>query len=365
MKARVFVLQEFNQPLVEQMVLIPDLLSGQVLIKLKASGVCGSDLHMWQGEDSRTELPMILGHEGIGAVAGIGGRKHTVDGSELHEGELVFWNRGISCGHCYYCTVLKEPSFCPNRKVPGINIPMAVPPYLNGCYADYIILDSGADIWKVPQTIDPAVLVAASCSGATAAHGFDLVRPALGATAVIFGPGPLGLFATAYAQKYGASQIILIGGSQGRLEMGCYFGATTLLNRKALSVAERRARIMELTAGRGVDLAVEASGSGTALQEAIGLTRMGGTVLSIGLSQPGGAFQFDGFNDLTRRNLHLQGVWVSDTRHAYQALNLVLSAPERFARLVTHRFPLKDVNQALQAVASRKAIKAVLLPELG
>jgi threonine dehydrogenase-like Zn-dependent dehydrogenase len=366
MNARVYVLQEFNKPLVEQSIPIPELLPGQVLVKLKASGVCGSDLHMWKGEDSRTRLPMILGHEGIGTVAGIGGKKCAADGSELREGDLVFWNRGISCGYCYYCAVLKEPSFCQNRKVPGINVPMGVPPYLNGCYADHVILDAGTNILKVPQTaIDPSVLVAASCSGATAAHGFDIVRPNLGETVVIFGPGPIGLFSAAYAKKYGAGEIVLIGGSEVRLEMGSQFGATTLLNRKKLTAAERQERIMELTSGRGADLIIEASGSGDALREAIGLARMGGTVLSVGLSQPGGTFEFDGFKDLTRRNLRLQGVWVSDTRHAYQAMNLVFSDPELFSRLVTHRFPLSEVNQALQVMDSREAIKAVLLPELG
>lgn len=362
MKARVYVLEQFNQPLVEREIEIPQLLPGQVLVRLKASGVCGSDVHMWKGEDSRTRFPMILGHEGVGEVAAIGGCKCSVDGSQLQEGDLVFWNRGVSCGTCYYCTVLKEPSFCPHRKVPGINVTMSEPPYLNGCYADYIILDSGTNILKVTQSIDPAVLVAASCSGATAAHGFDLVRPNLGETVVIFGPGPIGLFSAAYARRYGSSEIILIGGSQGRLEMGSLFGATTLLNRKALSETERLEKVMELTAGRGADLVIEAAGSGSALKEGITMTRMGGTVLSIGLSQPGGTFEFDGFKDLTRRNLRLQGVWVSDTRHASQSMNLVLENPDLFARLVTHRFPLSEVNQALKVMDSREAIKAVLLP---
>ncbi|MCG0278374.1 MAG: zinc-binding dehydrogenase [Thermanaeromonas sp.] len=362
MKARVCVLENFGQPLVEKKLSIPPLQPGQMLVKIEAAGICGSDVHIWQGEDPRAKLPMILGHEGVGRVADVSGAKLTVDGQRVEIGDLIFWNRGISCGSCYYCTVAKEPALCPYRTVQGINVSLMEPPYLNGCYADYIILPAGVDVFKVPPGIDPAVLVAASCSGATAAHGFDLIRPGIGDTVVVLGPGPLGLFSVALARDYGASQIILIGGSAGRLKVGQEFGATIVLNRREVSLEKRCEIILDVTRGRGADVVVEAAGTAEALKEAITLARPGGTVLSIGSSQPAGTFEFDGYRDLVRRNLRLQGVWVSDTRHVFQAMHLILKYPHLFARLITHRFPLEKANEALKSMRQREAIKAVLLP---
>ncbi|MGI9862660.1 zinc-binding dehydrogenase [Moorella naiadis] len=362
MKARACLVEAFKEPLRIKEITIPELEPGQVLVKIKAAGVCGSDLHIWRGEDPRIKLPLILGHEGVGEVAAVKGKKLTVEGKEVKEGDSILWNRGLSCGHCYYCAVLKEPSFCPHRIVQGINITCNEPPYLNGCYADFLILPAGIDVFHLPSGIDPAVLVAASCSGATAAHGFDLARPEPGEAVAVVGPGPLGLFAVAFARAYGASQVILSGGSQVRLEMGRTFGATATLNRHEQQPGERIAAVMDLTRGRGADLAVEAVGSAAALEEAIALVRPGGTVLSVGFGQPGGSFAFDGYQHLARRNIRLQGVWVSDTRHVYRAMAMILAHPQLFSRMITHRFPLEQVNEALEVMARKEAIKAVLIP---
>ncbi len=363
MKAITYVLEKYNHPLVRREIEIPALSQGQVLVKLLASGICGSDLHMWKGEDPRLRLPMALGHEGVGTVAGLNGPRYTVNGEAIREGDLIIWNRGVSCGRCYYCAVLHEPSFCRERKVHGINLTLSDAPYLNGCYADHLILPERTDILKLPAGIDPGVLVAASCSGATAAHGFDIVRPEPGDTVVVIGPGPLGLFAVALAKAYGASNIILTGSSESRLKLGEEFGAAMVLNRKFISLDERKTRILELTGGRGGDLIIEASGTTAGLQEAISLARVGGTVLNVGMSQPAGTFPLDGFADLTRRNLRLQGVWVSDTCHLYRAAELVLNQTDLFAKLVTDRFRLSQVNHALEAMERKEAVKAILLPE--
>lgn len=363
MKATVYLLEEYLKPLVEKEIEIPDLTQGQVLVRLSASGVCGSDLHMIKGEDPRLRLPMILGHEGVGTIVEIKGNKQTVNGETLQVGDRIIWNRGIACGDCFACQVLKEPAYCSQRVTPGINCSFNEVPFLNGCYADYIILPEKTDIFKIESPIDPSVLVAASCSGATAAHGFALCRPDLGDTVAVIGPGPVGLFAVAFAKSYGASQIILSGGSENRLQMGLEFGATVILNRNQQSEEERFQKIMDLTSGQGVDMVVEASGSVAGLREAIKIARIGGTVLSIGMSQPAGVFPFDGYHDLTKRNLRLQGVWVSDTSHVYRAIRMVLDKPELFAKMITHRFPLSQVNEAIQTIERKETVKTVLISD--
>jgi len=356
------VLEAFNEPLVLKEIDIPPLEQGQVLVKLLASGVCGSDIHMWKGEDPRIPLPIILGHEGVGKVVEVKGLKRTVDGDELKPGDSIIWNRGITCGKCYYCAVLKEPSLCQYRLVYGINVSAAERPFLNGCYADYIILRAHTDIFTFPGSIDPAVLVPASCSGATCAHVFDLAGGNLtGQSVVIQGPGPLGVFAVAFAKSLGASQVFVIGGSAERLELCRTFGATHILNRHETTPDERRALIIGSTHGRGADLVVEAAGAQGAAEEGLKLLRKGGTYLSAGYSQPAGNETIDFYRDIVNKNIRIQGVWVSDTGHIRQAVDLVTCNPGLFAQLVTHRYTIEHANEALSAMKEKIALKAVII----
>ncbi|MFO7296185.1 MAG: zinc-binding dehydrogenase [Caldicoprobacter sp.] len=359
MKSKAMVLTAFNKPLELQEFTIPALEEGQVLVKLKAAGVCGSDVHMWKGEDPRTPLPIILGHEGVGIVVEIKGEKRTVDGLPLKEGDFILWNRGITCNQCFACKVLREPSLCQHRKVYGINMSCSTPPYLNGCYSEYIVLNRNTDIFKLPQDVDPAVVVSASCSGATIAHAFDMIQQAVGDTVVVQGPGPLGIYAVAFAKKLGASKVVVIGGSSSRLNICKEMGAITL-DRHSTTVEQRREFIMDMTGGRGADVVVEAVGSQGVVEEGIKLLRSGGTYLSTGFAQPAGLEQVDFYYDVVRKNIRIQGVWVSDTRHTWQALNLVLENPEAFSKMITHRFKLTEANEALNAMATRRALKAVL-----
>lgn len=362
MKTTAMVLTAFNQPLKQREFDIPALSEGQMLVKIDAAGVCGSDVHMWKGEDPRTPLPLILGHEGVGTIVEMKGEKRTVHGEPLQTGDRILWHRGVSCGRCYYCAVLNDPSLCTNREVYGINMSCVQPPHANGCYAEYVVLRSGTDIFKIDAAIDPAVLVSASCSGSTVAHAFDLHAPRYGDTVLVQGPGPLGLYAIAFAKHLGAARVIVIGGAENRLAVCREFGADVVLNRRRTTVEERRQMILEYTHGRGVDMAVEAVGDPAAVHEGLKLVRPGGTYLSIGFSQPPGLCNVDFFLEVVRKNLRIQGVWVSAARHTEQAMKLVLSNRELFAKLVTHRFTLAEADKALAAMARRDALKAVLLP---
>ena len=114
-KTRIAVLEGFNKPLQVREMEIPDLLPGQILVQIAASGVCGSDVHMQQGQDPRLALPMSLGHEGVGQIVQMNGEKQTALGEELKVGDMIIWNRGVLCGKCYYCTIAHQPSLCENR----------------------------------------------------------------------------------------------------------------------------------------------------------------------------------------------------------------------------------------------------------
>ncbi len=362
MEAKAMVLERFNHPLVLKAFPLSGLKNGEVLVKIEAAGVCGSDVHMWEGRDPRIRLPMIPGHEGAGKIMEMAGEKRDIHGNPLKVGDRVLWSRGVTCGHCYFCKVKIEPSLCPNRWVHGIHTSCAEPPYLTGNYAEYLSLDARIAFFKIDPAMDPAVLVPASCSGATAAHAFDLSGMEVGDTVLVQGVGPLGIFAVAFARFRGASQIIVIGGTEERLKMSRSFGATLLLNRHRLSVQERKEAIWEATYGRGVDVAFEMAGEPEALKECIGSVRTGGACISAGFGEPHGTVEIDCFHDLGRKNLRLQGVWVSEVRHTHMALELMASRLQDFAKLITHRLPLREANEALRMMKTKEAVKAVLLP---
>ena len=150
MRAFAAVLEAFNAPLVwrEFEVLPPS--PGGLTVKIEAAGICGSDLHMWEGKDPRTPLPIILGHEAVGRVMASGGEKRDITGRIVREGDLIAWDRGVTCGECYYCVARKEPYLCSNRRVYGINLSCAEPPYLLGGYAEMIQLLPRTNVLVAP-----------------------------------------------------------------------------------------------------------------------------------------------------------------------------------------------------------------------
>jgi threonine dehydrogenase-like Zn-dependent dehydrogenase len=179
---------------------------------------------------------------------------------------------------------------------------------------------------------------------------------------VVFGPGPLGAFSVALAAANGAEHVVIVGGTEERLAACRLLGATNTLNRRDTTPEARLEAVRDLTQGRGADLVVEAAGSVSAAQEGLAMLRAGGTLSLVGFGAPAGPWAWPPFEALARRNARIQGVWVSDARHTFQAMSLIRRQREAFAALVTHRFALPQATTALEAVASREAMKVVLLP---
>ncbi|MFB0523834.1 MAG: zinc-binding dehydrogenase [Candidatus Bathyarchaeia archaeon] len=361
-KIQAAVLTEFNKPLQMRSFNHPELRDKEILVRITASGVCGSDVHMWKGLDKRVSLPIILGHEGVGIIEEITEEKVDIFGKPLNIGDPIIWDRGVTCGKCLYCTVYKTPSLCTNRWTYGISKACIDPPCLNGCYSEAIVLDRRTNVIKLDEDTDPVTLVSASCSGATSAHSFKLHPPKIGEIALVQGPGPLGIFHVAFAREYGASEILVIGGTEKRLVMCKKFGATMIINRRETTLEEREKIIFDITEGRGVDVAYECSGSVNAFMEGLRHLRIGGTYVVPGFGVPSGEAMVDCYRFITRKNLKIQGVWVSDTSHLYQAVKLVQSKKYPFKEFVSHRLPLTEATEALRLVDERKAVKVVLLP---
>ena len=356
MKMKAAVLTRFNQSLVIEEREIAPLKDGEVLVRMKASGVCGSDVHMWKGNDPRIPLPLILGHEGVGVVEDMKGKKEDIFGNRIEPGDFVIWDRGITCGNCYFCAAKKEPSLCPNRQAYGI--------HRDGCYATHLILLQQTKIIKIDEKIEPAVLVPASCSGATTAHTIELCNILEGDAVVIQGPGPMGMFALAMSREKGAGDVIIIGTNidEERLKLSLEFGAKKAFNIDETSSEERLSYIRERTDGRGADIVIDCTGSPHAIREGLEMTAAGGIYTLPGIAVPIGEILISFYEYVARKNVRIQGVWVNDTSHLYQAVKLVLSKKYPFERLITHRFKLEEATEALKTVDAREAMKAVLVP---
>ncbi|MCD6231334.1 zinc-binding dehydrogenase [Candidatus Aerophobetes bacterium] len=356
MKIRVSVLREFNEPLLIEERELPSLKEKEILVRIKSSGVCGSDIHMWKGKDLRTPLPLILGHEGVGVVEDIKGKKQDIFGERIKIGDFIIWDRGLVCGNCYFCVIKKEPSLCVNRQVYGIT--------RDGCYATHIILLKETKIIKIEEKIDPAILVSASCSGATAAHAISQCEISKEDTVIIQGPGPMGIFALAFARERGAEKVFVIGTkrSEKRLKLCLEFGATGILNINETSFEERISYIKEETKGVGASVVINCTNSSSALREGLKMTAPGGTYALPGIATPIGDTPVSFYEDIVRKNIKIQGIWVSDTAHLYQAVRLILSKKYPFEKLITRKFSLKEATEALKSVDTRKVIKAVLIP---
>jgi len=365
MNAKAAVLEEFHQPLAMREYEIQPLEPGDVLVTITAAGVCGSDVHMWEGRDPRTIRPIIPGHEGVGRIAALSAPKWDVFGRELKEGDPVLWERGLMCGKCYYCVIKKQPALCPHRNTYGLSIGCADPPHFQGCYAEYLHLRNDPHMIKLDEDADHVTLVPATCAGATAAHAAELCDVKSGDVVVIQGPGPVGLFSLAFALDRGAARVIVIGtpDDRARLDLCREFGATDTLVVGERNEEERREFVLDGTHGRGADVVIDCTGTPKSTLEGLRLTAPYGTYALPGIATPVGEVAFRLFEDIARKNIRVQGVWVSDTRHLYQAMCIVRSGRYPFEKIVTHTFPLEEATTALEKMKSREAMKAVLLPE--
>lgn len=362
------VVEEFGKPMRYREFDIPVPEGGEVRVKILACGICGSDVHVWQGEDKRSHLPMILGHEGIGYVDAVNAGRKDIFGNELKEGDLIVWNRGVSCKTCYSCLIKRKNHTCPNRWSYGFSKSINDYPYLNGGYSSHMLLTPETELLRlvpaeqVDPTEDYVPYVSACCAGTTTACLFEQIQIDHADNIVIQGPGPLGIYAVLFARERGAQNIIVTGGTQERLDLCLEAGATHIINRHENSPQQCFDKIMEYTGGRGGDVVLELAGTKEAVEEGIRYTAVNGKYASAGIAVDVGDVKINWFRDVVRKNVTIQGVWVGDMKNTYQAVKVYERHKELLSKMLTHRIPLKDADMALQMMKKKKVIKAALIP---
>ncbi len=360
-ECRAAVITALNQPLEIQRVPVPALQKGEMLVKIEAATLCGTDIHRWHGPMMGTDtLPMIVGHEPCGTIEEMAGEKRDIVGRPLKKGDRVVWSY-VACGNCYWCTAAVQPCVCPDRMSWGHNR-SDQPPYLLGSAAEYMFVPKECHIVKVPETVSSASAAASACAYRTIMHGFDN----LGAiksheTVLIQGSGPLGTFAAAVAKDHGAKSVLMIGAPKNRLEVALRMGVDEALNLEDVKDAkDRRAWVLDRTGGRGADVVIQAAAINV-IPEGLTLLRKGGRFLNIGIGGSGKA-------PIEAASIPMESTIITplsgEPRHWLQAIDFMASRHDRypFDDMISKSYKLDEINDAMQAMAKFEVVKAVIYP---
>ena len=343
----------------------PDLPPGAALLRTSRSEVCGTDVHLWHGRLAGVPYPIIPGHVSTGVLESSRGPIRGIDGAQLREGDrAVFFDVHRTCGRCRACTVHRTPTRCSSRRVYGITDSAAEG--LFGGWSQYIYLEPGVGIAKLPDGVTFDDYIGGGCGLLTAVHILEraALRPA--DTVVVQGAGAVGLSAVALARLGGASTIFLVGAPDARLALGRQMGADEVLDLGATTVEQRLEAIRARTHGEGVDVAIEAAGSARAVEEGLNLVRDGGRYVIAGHYTDVGPSTVNAHQQINRKHLEIRGCWGSEPGHFLRAL-IVL---ERHASRVPWRsigqrtYSLTALDEALADAEAMRITKALVDPWL-
>jgi 2-desacetyl-2-hydroxyethyl bacteriochlorophyllide A dehydrogenase len=316
------------------------------LVRVEATGVCGSDLHIYHGRIG-IEPGFTIGHEYVGTVVAAG------DGvSSVAVGDRVLGCFQVACGVCVHCRH-GEYHKCDESRTFGHGATLG---NLQGTQAELALVPhANLTLRRVPEGLSDDVALFAGDVAGTGYHATIGAGIRAGDTAVVLGLGPVGLCAVQAALVGGAAKVIAIDTVEQRLEAARSFGAEPV----HLTEQDPRAEIKRITGGRGVDLAVEAVGDPRALELAIRLARKCGTVSIVGVYAE-------------RVEVHLGLAWIKSLRmvmghanviaHLDPVLELLASGRLDPSPLVTHHMPLADAPEAYALYDRREALKIVLQP---
>ena len=346
---------------------------GAVLLRMLASGICGTDKHTYRGEthqyvgteyERSTPFPIIPGHENVGVVADLGpGGALAFDGAPLSLGDRVVPAPNRACGHCHMCSRGFPYYLCRELENYGNSLSCASAPHLFGGWSEYLYLKPGTAIFRVPEGLpdDVAVLTEVFAVTHSLEHAARLPRPnglRPGDTVVVIGVGPLGLAHAIKASLMGAGQVLVVDRSAVRLELAGRLADAIAVPANEDSIVEVRKRC----GGEGADLVVNATGFPGSFAQATAMVRDGGTIVEVGAFVEMGEEAFD-LASLCGRSLALVGVGGEDLR-AYEGTLALLARHHRripFADMVSHRFAIDDAPRAMTVALDANASAKVLI----
>ncbi len=323
---------------------VPEVGDTDILIKVRAGSLCGSDVHIyeWTAGYDWMPLPLTIGHEFSGEVVKVGAR---AAGPAV--GDRVTAMPFMPCSRCPQCQVGKGES-CPNRVVLGLRA--------DGVFAEYVRFTGGATLFKLPDNLsfEAAALTEPLC---VALRAVDLSGIKPGERAAVLGPGPIGLLTLQLLNASGAGLILMAGTSAdgGRLDIARRLGADVLLE---VDREDPVKKALELT-GTGLDYVFEASGNPRSVPQALDMVKPGGKVILIGIHS--GPAQFNP-TELVRGHKSLIGAYGYDPETWQRALRLLSSRRVKAEEMITHRVPLAEAPKGFELAAKKEAAKVIFVP---
>lgn len=310
------------------------------LLKVEATGVCGTDWAAYNGTVRPEQIPYVLGHEVVGRIAAVGPRAAERWGVAV--GDRVVVEEYLPCGRCRHCLDGEYP-MCTAGRVGGTSIHR--PPALWGAFADYMYLSPQSLVHRVDSDLDPEVLQLFIPIANGLYWADEVGGTRVGSTVVIIGPGPHGLGAVIGAREAGAGRIIVVGRSSDayRLDVASAFGAHHVLRSDTDDVHQT---VEELTGGRMADVVINAAGAPAAVALALQLAGSRATVVQAGII--GKAVDGVPFDAVFQKKLTIKGVRGRPSRVVPVALSVMASGRYPLERMVTHRFPLEETERALR-----------------
>ncbi|KAL4757758.1 NAD(P)-dependent alcohol dehydrogenase, partial [Aspergillus foveolatus] len=325
---------------------IPTLQSERdVIVRVVATGLCGSDVHYWQhGRIGRyvVEDPIVLGHESSGIVVECGSQ------SELTVGDRVALEPGIACNTCHFCRAGRY-NLCREMRF------AATPPY-DGTLATYYRVPAEC-CYKLPSHVslrDGALIEPLS----VAVHSCRLAGDMQEKSVVVFGAGPVGLLCAGVARAFGASTVVVVDVVMSRLQSAVKYGATHTHQTTSESAEENAIAILG-TAGLelGADIVLDATGAEPCMNSGIHALAAGGTFVQVGLGRPNPSLPVGQICD---KEIIFKGSFRYGPGDYKTAIGLVSSRRIRLEGLVTHEFSFSQAEGAFHNVASRAGVKSVI-----
>lgn len=313
---------------------------GELVLRNQVCGVCGTDVHIYHGEPGSADVnpPVVLGHEYSGEVVEVG---KGVTGFAV--GDHVTVDPNIYCGHCAYCQNGKK-QLCPSMEAIGVT--------RDGGFAQYSRIPA-SQAFKLEPTV-PWEAAAMAEPLACCLHGIDLAGIQVGDKVCVVGGGAIGLLMVQLAKLSGASQIVLSEPNEKRRQVGLQLGANTALDPTRPDAQEAFAQVL----GGGANVVIECVGNVPAVKSAFQFAGKGATVLLFSVPKVDATFDLPLF-DVYKKELTIKGSFVNPDTHA-RAVALINSGKVDFGPIITHRFTLDQLPEAIAMQMSDASIKVVV-----
>lgn len=328
-----------------QVVDIPQIGPKEVLVKVHAASICGSDLHIYHWDkwsQSKMNPPVTIGHEFSGEIVEVG-----ADVTTLHIGDIISSETHFVCGHCEQCRT-NQAHICPNTVILGINV--------NGAFAEYVAIPE-ASAWKNTLDVDPAYLAIQEPLG-NAVHTI-LSGDTVGKTITIVGCGPVGALAIPVARAAGVKTLIAVEPNEYRAKLALKLGADVVVNPFKEDPIEV---VKQLTDGQGVDIVAEMSGNPIALRQALKYVKPGGRISLLGLASE--EITLDIANDVIFKGITIKGIVGRRLFETwYQVKGILESKDFNIKPAVTHRYKLEEFEEAFALMEKGNSGKIALYPD--